>query len=208
MHLNRCASTCNTQFILLVEPAWICRSPPGLCGPRQGRPVHDDHGSQTPPSPASCNSMTRDMKAMPRSSPVSWASARVSEKVDAKGSEDYAVRVHALYFYYRHHPVIFRKRGGLPAGPPWVARACTVAGHHGQEGLFTSRTLCIGRFTMTIFQLMAVKCLEKGPPFRLSKGEVWALRGPAFYTTEPFPRLGSGEPSAACPLPPRTPTGL
>lgn len=124
MHLNRCASMCNTQFILLIEPAWICRSPPGLCGPRQGRPVDDDHGSQTPPSPASCNSMTRDMKAMSRSSPVSWASARVSEKVNAKGSEDYVVHVHALYFYYSHHPAIFRKWEGFQLGHPgWRGRA-------------------------------------------------------------------------------------
>lgn len=147
--------------------------------------------------------MTREMKAMPRSSPVSWASARVSGQVNVKGSEDYVVHVHALYFYSSHRPVIFRKWGGLPAGSPWVARACTVAGHHGQEGLFTSWTLCIGRFMMTIFQLMAVKCLEKGPPFRLSKGEVWALRGLAFSTTEQFPRLGSAQ--GNCLLPVRYP---
>lgn len=47
--------------------------------------------------------------------------------------------------------------------PGWQGHAL-LQGTMAQEGLFTSWTLCIGRF-MTIFQLMAVKCLEKGPPF-------------------------------------------
>lgn len=55
-----------------------------------------------------------------------------------------------------------------------------------QEVPFTSQTLWICR-CRTIFQLMAVKGLEKKAPFWvLHKVEVWAVKGSAFYTAEHF----------------------
>lgn len=49
---------------------------------------------------------------------------------------------------------------------------------------------------------MAVKGLEKGFFLFLHKGEVWAVRGPAFYTTEQFQQPGSGGQFAMCPCTP------
>lgn len=69
-----------------------------------------------------------------------------------------------------------------------------------REVPFTSQTLRICR-CRTIFQLMAVKGLEKEAPFWvLHKVEVWAVKGSAFYTTEHFQQPGSGGQFAMCPL--------